>query len=279
MTGFRTFIGGLAAAVLAVSAGVLAPFPASMLAAQASAGGRGQAAQTPLPPALLGCLELSAALRGVATNDARLRDFSQLNRYRESNRTVGPVDVVFMGDSITDVWPQERFGPFFPGKRYVGRGISAQTTPQMLVRMRPDVINLMPKAVVILAGTNDIAGTTGPMTDEDIQNNLMSMSEIAAASGIEVVLSSVLPTSNYHVAANGVPQTTLRPMTRIRALNDWMRQYAQARGHVYLDYVPAMVDSTGLMKSDLTNDDLHPNAAGYAIMAPLAQAAIDKALN
>jgi lysophospholipase L1-like esterase len=278
MTGFRAFVGGLAAAVLAMTAGIRAPFPDGVLAAQTPAGGSGQAA-APLPPALLECPDLAAALRGVANNDARLRDFSQLNRYREANRTVGQVDVVFMGDSITDVWPQERFGPFFPGKRYVSRGISGQTTPQMLVRMRPDVINLKPKAVVILAGTNDIAGNTGPMTDEEIQNNLMSMSELATAAGIKVILSSVLPTSNYHVAPTGVPQTTSRPMARIRAINDWMRQYAQARGHLYLDYMPAMIDGTGLMKTELTNDDLHPNAAGYAIMAPLAQAAIDKALN
>jgi lysophospholipase L1-like esterase len=273
MTGFRTFVGGLTAALLAVLTGIRAPFP-EVLAAQTP-----QQAAAPLPPALLECPDLAAALRGVANNDARLRDFSQLNRYREANHRVGPVDVVFMGDSITDVWPQERFGPFFPGKRYVSRGISAQTTPQMLVRMRPDVINLQPKAVVILAGTNDIAGNTGPMTDEDIQNNLMSMAELAAASGIKVILSSILPTSHYHVAPNGIPQTTVRPMARIRALNDWIRTYAHARGHVYLDYVPAMIDSAGLMRAELTNDDLHPNAAGYAIMAPLAQAAIDTALN
>ena len=285
MTAFRTFIGGLVAAGLAVFAGIRTPFPDSVLnaqqapasASQPAAPGPAQAA-APLPPALFECADLAAVLRTVANNDARLRDFSQLNRYREANRTAGPVDVVFMGDSITDVWPQERFGPFFPGKRYVSRGIGGQTTPQMLVRMRPDVLHLKPRAVVILAGTNDIAGNTGPMTDEDIQNNLMSMSELAAGSGIKVVLSSILPTSNYHVTPNGVPQTTLRPMTRIRALNDWIQQYAQAKGHVYLDYVPAMVDGAGLMKAELTNDDLHPNAAGYAIMAPLAQAAIDKVL-
>ena len=283
MAAFRTFIGGLTTALLAVTAGVRAPFPVAAQAtapapAPSAAAGRGQAA-VPLPPALLECPDLATALRGVAANDARLRDFSQVNRYREANRSVGPTDVVFMGDSITDSWPQERFGPFFAGKRYLGRGISGQTTPQMLVRMRPDVINLKPKAVVILAGTNDIAGNTGPMTDEDIQNNLMAMSELAAANGIKVVLSSILPTSNYHVAQNGVPQTTLRPMARIRAMNEWMRQYAQAHRHIYLDYVPAMVDGSGLMKTELTNDDLHPNAAGYAIMVPLAQAAIDKALN
>jgi lysophospholipase L1-like esterase len=270
MTGFRAFIGGLVTAVLAVTGHGFAPESSPLLAQQP--------APAPLPPALLECTDLAAALRSVANNDARLRDFSLLTRYREANRTVQSPDVVFMGDSITDAWPQERFGPFFPGKRYVGRGISGQTTPQMLVRMRPDVINLKPKAVVILAGTNDIAGNTGMMTDEDIQNNLMSMSELAAASGIKVVLSSILPTSNYHVAPNGVPQTTLRPMARIRAVNEWMRKYAADHGHVYLDYVPAMIDANGLMKAELTNDDLHPNAAGYAIMAPLAQQAIDRAL-
>jgi lysophospholipase L1-like esterase len=184
-----------------------------------------------------------------------------------------------MGDSITDVWPQERFGAFFPGKRYVSRGISGQTTPQMLVRMRPDVLNLKPKAVVILAGTNDIAGNTGPMTDEDIQNNVASMSELAAANGVKVILSSILPTSNYHVGASGVPQTTTRPLARIRALNAWMKGYADSRNHIYLDYFPAMLDGAGMMRAELTNDDLHPNAAGYAIMAPLAQGAIDRALN
>jgi lysophospholipase L1-like esterase len=183
-----------------------------------------------------------------------------------------------MGDSITDGWQQPRYGGFFPGKPYVDRGISGQTTPQMLLRFRPDVIKLKPKAVVILAGTNDIAGNTGPMTDEEIEGNLQSMAELAKANGIKVVLSSITPTSAYHVVANGVPQTTARPMSRIMAINDWMKKYAAASGHVYLDYFSAMVDSTGLMKSELTADDLHPNTAGYAIMGPLAQAAIDKAL-
>jgi lysophospholipase L1-like esterase len=231
-----------------------------------------------LPPALLGCPELSAALRGVANNDMRLRDWAQLNRYREANRTVGEVDVVFLGDSITDSWPQERFGPFFPGKKYIGRGISAQTTPQMLIRFKPDVLNLKPKAVVILAGTNDIAGNTGPMTDQEIQDNLTAMAELAVASKVKVVFSSITPTSAYHTNPNGVPQTTIRPLARIRGLNDWMKQYAASHGHVYLDYFSAMIDSTGAMKAELTGDDLHPNAEGYAIMAPLAQAAIDRAL-
>src|SRR5262245_62874987 len=137
-----------------------------------------------------------------------------------------------MGDSITDAWPQPRFGAFFPGKNYVGRGISGQTTPQMLIRMRPDVIALKPKVVVILGGTNDIAGNTGPMTDEQIEGNLASMAELATANGIKVVLSSITPVSNYHVPnPNAVPQTTQRPLTRVRAINDWIRQYAAAHRH------------------------------------------------
>ena len=235
--------------------------------------------QAPLPPALTGCPELAAALRAVAANDARLRDWPNLTRYREANHTAAQVEVVFMGDSITDSWVQPRFGPFFPGKPYAGRGISGQTTPQMLVRFRQDVLNLKPKAVVILAGTNDIAGNTGPMTDEEIEANLQSMSELAAANGVKVVLSSILPTSAYHVAGpTAVPQTSQRPLARIRAVNDWMKTYAAAHKQVYLDYYSAMIDAQGMLKEELSADDLHPNAAGYAVMAPLAQAAIDKAL-
>jgi len=238
---------------------------------------------SPPPQPETGCPEMAAALRQLMGNDARLRDWPALARYRDANRNLpAPAAaegrVVFMGDSITDLWQQPRFGGFFPGKPYVDRGISGQTTPQMLIRFRPDVIDLKPRAVVILAGTNDIAGNTGPMTDEEIEGNLQSMAELAKAHGIRVVLASITPTSAYHTAERAVPQTTSRPMSRIKAINDWMQKYAAANGHVYLDYFSAMVDSSGVMKTELTADDLHPNAAGYAIMGPLAQAAIDKAL-
>jgi lysophospholipase L1-like esterase len=235
-------------------------------------------APAPILPALTSCPELATVIRNVAANDARMRDWANLGRYRESNRQGGSIDVVFMGDSITDAWGAARYGAFFPGKRYAGRGISGQTTPQMLVRFRPDVLALKPKAVIILAGTNDIAGNTGPMTDEEIEGNLASMSELATAAGVKVILSSILPTSNYHVAPNAPAQTTLRPLARIHAINDWMKSYASAHNHVYLDYFPAMIDAEGMLRSELSADDLHPNAAGYAIMAPLAQTAIDKTL-
>ena len=269
------------AMLTAATARAQTPPPAAAPTASPAQPAVAQAAQ----PALPSCQELAAALQAVVRNDARLRDWADLGRYRESNRSVGapaPVEprVVFMGDSITDSWQQPRFGGFFPGRPYIDRGISGQTTPQMLLRFRPDVVALAPKAVVILAGTNDIAGNTGPMTDEQIEGNLASIAELARANGIRVVLSSILPVSQSHVRPGDVnpPQTTRRPMARIRALNAWMKDYAAANGHVYLDYFTATTDAEGLLRAELSEDDLHPNAAGYAIMAPLAEAAIQAAL-
>jgi lysophospholipase L1-like esterase len=245
--------------------------------------GAQQPVPVPSPPPAPACPEMATALTALMRNDVRLRDWQNLARYRDANRALaapaaGESRVVFMGDSITDAWPQPRYGEFFSGKPYVGRGISGQTTPQMLIRFRPDVIALKPKVVVILAGTNDIAGNTGPMTDEEIEANLASMAELAKANGIRVVLASILPVSAYHTAANGIPQTTSRPMARILALNEWIKQYAAGERHVYLDYFSAMVDSTGLLREELSADDLHPNAKGYAVMGPLADAAIKQAL-
>lgn len=239
-------------------------------------------AQEPVP--LPSCDALAAALQAVVRNDARVRDWANLARYRELNRTLAApaaseARVVFMGDSITDAWPQPRYGTFFRDKPYVGRGISGQTTPQMVLRFRKDVIDLKPKAVVILAGTNDIAGNTGPYTNEDIQGNIQTMAELSKVHGIRVVLASILPVSAYHRAPTQlVPQTVQRPMSRIRAINDWMKSYAAAERHVYLDYFSAMIDGTGHLRTELSEDDLHPNAKGYEVMAPLAEVAIQKAL-
>jgi len=236
----------------------------------------------PAPPPVPSCPELATALVNLGRNDARMRDWPNLARYREQNRllaapTARGSRVVFMGDSITDAWPR-RVESFFAGKPYVGRGISGQTTPQMLVRFRPDVVDLEARVVVILAGTNDIAENTGPMTNEEIQGNIVSMAEIARANGIRVVLSSILPVSAYHTPPNGVPQTIQRPMARIRTINEWMKKYAAAEKHVYLDYFSAMVDATGHLRTELSGDDLHPNNDGYAIMGPLADLAVKTAL-
>jgi lysophospholipase L1-like esterase len=252
------------------------------MSAQQQAPAAAPAPQSSTVASMPSCPELTTAVNSLVANDIRRRDWAQLSRYREANKILpapaaGENRVVFMGDSITDAWPQPRFGAFFENKAYIGRGISGQTTPQMLVRFKPDVIDLKPKVVVILAGTNDIAGNSGVMTNEEIQGNLASMAQLAKANGIKVVLSSIQPVSNYHTT-NGLPQTTQRPMERIRTVNEWMKKYAAAEGHIYLDYSPPMSDEKGLLRTELSADDLHPNAQGYGIMGPLAEAAIKEAL-
>ncbi len=206
-----------------------------------------------------------------------LRDWPNIARYEKENTSVPPVAddenrVVFMGDSITDGWNKKE-GRFFPGKPYYDRGISGQTTPQMLIRFRPDVIALKPKVVVILAGTNDLAGNTGPIAVQATEDNLQSMAELAKANGIQVVLSSVMPVCDYIR-----PQTARRPPEKIIEINRWMKAYAEKNGFVFLDYYSAMLDDKDMLKQELTGDGLHPNDAGYAVMAPLAQKAIDEAL-
>jgi len=207
-------------------------------------------------------------------------DFGQLARYREADAALKPPApsenrVVFFGDSITDIWHLDEY---FPGKPYINRGIGGQTTPQMLVRFRQDVISLQPKVVIILAGTNDIAGNTGPMRLEDIEADYASLAELAHANNIRLIYSSVLPVHNYTLrAADFFAQ---RSPEKILALNRWLKDYCAslANGCAYLDYFSALVDDKGLMKKDLADDGLHPNAAGYKIMAPMAEAAIETAL-
>lgn len=205
-------------------------------------------------------------------------DYGELSRYREANAALKPPlrgenRVVFFGDSITDIW---KIDESFPGKSYINRGIGGQTTSQMLVRFRQDVIDLQPKVVVILAGTNDIAGNTGPISNDDIEANFASLAELARLHHVRVVFSSLLPVHNY------TPQSqdfyAQRPMSRILALNEWLKGYCAGSGLVYLDYFNALVDDKGLLKRDLADDGLHPNKAGFAVMAPLAEKAIQQTL-
>ena len=207
---------------------------------------------------------------------APVTDWPNLARYRAMNAELPPPAlgenrVVFMGNSITEAWAKS-FTELFPGKPYIGRGIRGQTTPQMLLRFRQDVIALKPKVVVILGGTNDIAGNTGPSTLEMIEDNLASMAELAKANGIRVVLASVLPVFDYPWKKG------LEPGDKIIALNAWIKDYAAKNGAVYVDFHTPMADSRKGMKPELSPDGVHPNAAGYAIMAPIVEQAIAEAL-
>ena len=205
-------------------------------------------------------------------------DFGQLARYRDADAAVtapkaGESRVVFLGDSITDYW---KLPDYFRDKPYINRGIDGQTTPEMLVRFRQDVIDLHPKVLVVLAGTNDIAGATGRASNEDIEANYASMAELARAHRIGVVFASILPVHNYtHDAEESF---ALRPRDRILALNRWLQDYCGKNHFVYLDYFSALVDERGMLKRTLADDGLHPTDAGYKIMAPLAEKAIQKAL-
>jgi lysophospholipase L1-like esterase len=214
------------------------------------------------------------ALRSAAQTPTT--DWPQLAKFRDANAALGAPTpgenrVVFMGNSITELWAPH-FDSLFPGKPYIGRGISGQTTPQMLVRFRQDVVALQPKVVVLLGGTNDIAGNTGPSTLEMIEDNIASMTEIAKANGIRVVLASVLPAADYPWRRG------LDPAPKIIALNNWIKQYAERAGVVYLDLHTPMADEHGGMKPGLSGDGVHPNAAGYALMSPLTESAIAESL-
>jgi len=236
--------------------------------------------QPPIPPTGFSGLDQYRTRRIAVFFD----DFGQLARYRDANAALKPPGpgenrVIFFGDSITDIWHLDEY---FPSKPYINRGIGGQTTPQMLVRFRQDVIELHPKAVVILAGTNDSAGNTGPMRLEDIEANYASLAELARAHEIKVIYSSMLPVHNYTEKSKDF--FAQRSPEKILELNRWLKNYCapSSTGGMkncdYLDYFSAMVDDKGLMKKDLADDGLHPNAAGFKIMAPLAEAAIRKAL-
>lgn len=200
------------------------------------------------------------------------RDFGQLCRYAAANAALAgqPVRVVFMGDSITDNWIGADPALFTQG--LVDRGISGQTTPQMLVRFRDDVIALRPAAVHIMAGTNDIAGNTGAATMATVEGNIAAMAELAHAHGIRVILASVPPAAKFPWSPDK------RPVPQIAALNAWLRAYARANNFTYVDYHAALADADGGMKPGLASDGVHPTPAGYAIMRPLALAAIDRTL-
>jgi len=230
-----------------------------------------------------GCTRFEGEER-TACLDVVASDFGSLYRYAAANAALdapkpGEARVVFFGDSITDNWSKPEYGGFFAGKPYVNRGISGQTTAQMLLRFRADVVELQPKAVVILAGTNDIAGNAGPVSVEQIEDNLASLSELARVHGIRVVLASLLPVCDDKKDANGVAltRTRQRPTATIQALNRWLAEYAAKNGHVSLDYFSATADANGLLRAELNDDGLHPNARGYAVMAPLAEKAIAQA--
>lgn len=261
--------------VFAALVGVLASAPAA----------NAQLAESFDLPRPAGCCLLNTA-RALAE---QLEDWNQLGRYHEANselksRPAEPGRVVFLGDSITDGW---NLAESFPGRPFVNRGISGQTTAQMLVRFYPDVIALEPEAVILLAGTNDIARNNGPQTLEMIQQNIMAMTELAKLHDIDVVLSALLPISDRTMTpagrGGGVPrqriQSVSRPPADILALNAWLKAYADEVGAVYADYYTATVDAEGFLREGTTNDGLHPNAAGYDLMAPVAAAAIADALD
>jgi lysophospholipase L1-like esterase len=215
--------------------------------------------------------------RAKMTEDEKFHnDWANLERYRSDNLKIGnPAKgeqrVVFMGNSITEGWinicPE-----FFSGKPYIDRGISGQTTPQMLIRFRPDVINLKPAVVIINAGVNDIAGNTGPSTLEMIEDNISSMAELAKVNGIKVIIASVLPAFDFPWRPG------LKPAEKIASLNEWLKNFTISNKFIYIDYYSAMVDSRKGLPFKLSEDGVHPNAAGYKIMGPLAEKAISEAL-
>jgi lysophospholipase L1-like esterase len=262
-----SFVAALAALLIPIP--LMAQEPASLPETKAPA--TAETAPAPKPAAA------PASSWQKAHEEQMKNDWPWLGRFKEADLALAPPAanenrVVFMGDSITQGWHIEGPQGSFPGKPYINRGISGQTTPQMLLRFRQDVIALKPKVVVILAGTNDIAGNTGPMTIEETEGNLASMAELAAANGIRVVLCSVTPAFDYPWHPG------LTPAPKILAINAWMKAYAAQKGFVYVDFHSAMKDQRDGLPPTLSYDGVHPLPAGYAVMAPLVDAGIEKAL-
>jgi len=222
------------------------------------------------PPPAPCCMPHAAALLAD-----ELQDWNQLGRYHADDVRMekGPAvegRVVFLGDSITDGW---NLAKYFPGKPYVNRGISGQTTPQMLARMYPDVIRLHPAAFILLAGTNDIARNTGPETLEMVEDNIRAISELAASNNIKIILCLLTPVSDY-----AKKQTEHRPPAEIVSLNQWIESYARDAHAQLADYYAALVDDKGMLREGYSDDGLHPNAKGFELLAPVAEAAIENAL-
>ena len=210
--------------------------------------------------------------------DSKSLDWANLARYEDDNLKVGLPKkderrVVFMGDSITEEW-SNLYPEYFTEKGYINRGIGGQTTPQMLIRFKPDVVDLKPEIVVVLAGTNDIAGNTGPSNAKMITDNIFSMAEIAKAYQMKVVLSSILPVYEYDWA-----REIKDPPSTIQAVNDALKQYASNYGLIYLDYFSSMVDERQGLNSDYTSDGVHPNESGYILMSSLAEEVLSELLN
>ena len=259
---------------LLLAAALAVPFIPAQLAAQEPA----SLPETKAPaPTQIAPAPAPVAAAPTATEYSAKLDWPWLARFKEADVALGAPAagekrVVFMGDSITQAWRIEGPDGSFPGKPYINRGISGQTTPQMVLRFRQDVIALQPKVVVILAGINDIAGNTGPETLEQIEDNLTSMAELGAANHIRVVLCSVMSAFDFPWRPG------MAPAAKVVALNAWIKSYAAEKGYVYVDYHSAMKDERDGLPAALSHDGVHPLPAGYAIMAPLAEAGIEKAL-
>lgn len=210
-------------------------------------------------------------------DNKKVMDWANLARYKEANTALlkekpSSSFIVLMGNSITEGWVRERPDFFKANANLVGRGISGQTTPQMLLRFKQDVIHLKPKLVVLLCGINDIAQNTGPISQSEIMDNIISMCELAVANKIGVILSSVLPASDFPWRPG------MDPGPKVVSLNEDIKKYAKLKGHVYLDYYSSMEDGNLGLKPGLSTDKVHPTPAGYAIMEPLLLAAIQKGL-